>query len=277
MSNLHIQQVHMQSLAGWWFLTCQNKVLCVPQGQRVPFGQVDELTIDNALLLNAEYFADYQGEPCYRLALEETVDVGLGEWLDLYSLISELDEPLFMLAGRALQHALFLQTHRFCGQCGQIMTRVDWELAMQCKDCGFRAYPRISPSIIVAIRRDDQILLACHKRHSQSKDKDRLYTVLAGFVEAGETLEQCLHREVKEEVNLKVHNVRYQGSQPWPFPHSMMVGYIADYLKGNIQVQRSELLEANWYHIDELPRLPHPGTIARSMIDTLVAQISNQQ
>lgn len=258
-------------LAGWWFITCQQQLLSVPQGNHIPFGEMGDLPIADELLEQAEYFTDYQGEPCYCLELTEVRDIGLGEWSSLYELLSVLPEDFFNLAGKAMQRHLFLRTHQFCGQCGHSMDVVDWELAVQCPSCGFRAYPRISPSIIVGIRRDNQILLACHKR--QRATTDPIYTVIAGFVEGGETLEQCVEREVAEEVGLKVTNVRYIASQPWPFPHSMMVAYLADYAGGELRLQRSELTAADWYDIDQLPRMPAHGTIARRLIEQLRDEI----
>ncbi|MFM2482994.1 NAD(+) diphosphatase [Celerinatantimonas sp. YJH-8] len=269
-----LQNHFRPDLAGWWFFTCQQQLLCVPQGSHIPFGQMDEMPVDESVLVQAEYLCDYQGEPCYSLAFDEPIDIGLGEWVSLYSLLNELNSDFFNLAGKAMQRQLFLKTHRFCGQCGQPMQQVDWELAMQCPSCGFRAYPRLSPSIIVGIRKGSQILLAQHNRHTQRSTP--IYTVIAGFVEGGETLEQCVLREVQEEVGLKVDKLRYVGSQPWPFPHSMMVAYLADYADGAIRIQRSELKEANWFEIDQLPPLAATGTIARRLIDQLCDEIRQE-
>lgn len=271
---MSVSHPNRQSLAGWWFFTSQDKILCVPQGQRIPFGQIDDLPVAESWLTQAEYFNDYMGEPCYRLALDEPIDLGLGEWITLYQLVSDLDEAFFLLAGQAMQQALFLKTHQFCGQCGQPMARVEWEFAMQCEHCGFRAYPRISPCIIVAIRKENSILLACHKRHV--KKDNPIYTAVAGFVETGETLEHCVQREAFEETGIHVDNIRYAGSQPWPFPHSLMMAFLADYQSGEIKVQRSELVDANWFEITNLPQLPKHGTIARKIIDTLVSKISQE-
>ncbi|MFM2486680.1 NAD(+) diphosphatase [Celerinatantimonas yamalensis] len=274
MSLPQVRHPNTESLPGWWFFTCHELLLCVHQGTRIPFGQFTEMPVSTYWLAQAEHFTDYRGEPCYRLELDKPIDLGVGEWLPLYALLSELDEALFMIAGQAMQQALFLATHRFCGRCAKPMQRIDWELAMHCNDCGFRAYPRISPSIIVAIRRGEQILLACHKSHL--KRHISIYTAVAGFVEAGETLEQCVHREVGEEVGIRVNNLRYAGSQPWPFPHSMMVAFLADYQSGQLQIQRSELTDAQWFSLDALPTLPSVGTIARAIIDQLVDIIRAQ-
>ncbi len=126
--------------------------------------------------------------------------------------------------------------------------------------------PANCPCIIVAIRRDDAILLAQHTRH-----RNGVHTVLAGFVEVGETLEQAVAREVMEESGIRVKNLRYVTSQPWPFPQSLMTAFMADYADGEIVVDKKELLTADWYRYDDLPLLPPPGTVARRLIEDTVA------
>lgn len=140
------------------------------------------------------------------------------------------------------------------------------EWAMLCSHCRERYYPQIAPCIIVAIRRDDAILLAQHTRH-----RNGVHTVLAGFVEVGETLEQAVAREVMEESGIRVKNLRYVTSQPWPFPQSLMTAFMADYAEGDIVVDKKELLSADWYRYDDLPLLPPPGTVARRLIEDTVA------
>lgn len=182
------------------------------------------------------------------------------------------DGRLFALAGKGIQLALFYQTHRWCGCCGKHTTPSTTEFACLCHHCHQRYYPQIAPCIIVAIRRKDSILLARHLRHNKP-----IYTTLAGFVESGETLEQGLHREVMEESNLKVDNLRYVASQSWPFPHSLMVGFLADYVSGEIKIQPDELLDANWYHYSQLPKLlPDVGTISRRLIEDSIALCRNE-
>lgn len=133
---------------------------------------------------------------------------------------------------------------------------------MLCHKCGFRAYPRISPCVLVAIVKQQQILLARSKRH-----KAGFYSILAGFVESGETLEQAAVREVKEEVGIDITNLRYVGSQPWPFPHSLMTGFIADYQAGEIICQPDEIEEADWFDFANLPEVPPAQTLSGTMIE----------
>lgn len=181
-----------------------------------------------------------------------------------------IDEALFLLASKAVQYGHMSQTQRFCAQCGGRNYLNHNEIAMQCGECRTIHYPRIFPCIIVAVRKDDKILLAQHPRH-----KTGMYTVIAGFTEVGETLEQCVAREVEEEAGIRVTNIRYFGSQPWAFPSSMMVAYLADYDSGEIAPDYSELTDAAWFGPDEMPEVAPPGTIARALIDHTVTQIRN--
>lgn len=249
----------------WWFILSEGKVVALDRGNYIPFGNLDELPFPVGIAENKTLLGKYQDSPCYLIEVEESLDVGLGEYVTLRSLLGNADDLLFDMAGRAFQIALFYKTHQFCGQCGEKMQRIDWEIAMKCYHCQHRAYPRVSPCIIVAIRKEKQILLALHNRH-QSVDRP-MYTTLAGFTEAGETLEACVEREVFEEVGLKIKNIQYVASQPWPFPHSLMMGFTADYASGEIKIDPNELTEANWYDANDLPTVPRHGTIARKLIE----------
>ncbi len=179
-------------------------------------------------------------------------------------------EQDFLLISRAIQFGHMVQSQRFCPQCGGRNHLNHNQLAMQCNDCRTLHYPRIFPCVIVAVRKDKQILLAQHPRH-----KTGMYTVIAGFVEVGETLEQCVAREVMEETGISVTNIRYFGSQPWAFPSSLMMGFLADYDGGTIKPDYSELSDARWYGVDEMPEVAPKGTIARELIEHTVEQIKN--
>lgn len=249
----------------WWFIVSEQKVVALQQGELIPFGLIEDLPFPAGLTDNKLLLGEYQGAPCYLVETDALQDVGLGEYVGLRALLGRVPDPLFDMVGRALQIALFYQTHHYCGQCGKKMTKIDWEIAMKCYHCQHRTYPRVSPCIIVAIRKEKQILLALHKRHQNSSQP--LYTVLAGFTEAGETLESCVEREVYEESGIRVKNIQYVTSQPWPFPHSLMMGFIADYESGEITTDPQELISADWYDVDKLPHIPRHGTIARKLIE----------
>lgn len=191
----------------------------------------------------------------------------------LRALFMANEQELFFLVAKAWQIVLFKRTHRYCGQCGFEMVQVNWEMAMQCTRCGHRCYPRISPCIIVAIRHRDKILLA----QGPSQKERKMFSTLAGFVESGESLEQAVHREVFEEVGIKIKNLRYFASQPWPFPHSLMMGFFADYASGEIQVDGKEILEADWFGADNLPFVPPNLSIAGQLIEATLTEIAQQQ
>jgi NAD+ diphosphatase len=162
------------------------------------------------------------------------------------------------------------RTHQFCGRCGAPMERVPNERAKKCTVCGLTNYPRLSPAIIIAVTRmiegEKRILLARNHRFPAGR-----YSVLAGFVEPGESLEECAAREVMEEVGIEIGNIRYFGSQPWPFPNSLMLGFTADYQVGDFHLEDAEIAEAGWFSANNLPNLPQKPSIARQLIDAFVA------
>ncbi len=159
----------------------------------------------------------------YGVALVDKWETDAYQWSGLRNKLGVIDDPLFMLVGRALQLCQWQIDHRFCGRCGRL-TRVDMmDSAKVCEPCQLRFYPRISPCMIVAVTRGEEILLAYHKRATRI-----VYSTLAGFVEAGERVEDCVRREVKEEVGISIHQPQYLFSQPWPFPSQLMLGFIAE-------------------------------------------------
>jgi NAD+ diphosphatase len=183
-------------------------------------------------------------------------------WFGLRSLFGQVGDGFLGVASRACQIAEWARTHRFCGACAAPMTLAPGERAMRCTACGHLAYPRISPAMMVLIKKGDQRLLACHANSPYKR-----FTALAGFLEAGESIEEAVHREVFEEVGLRVHNLRYFGSQSWPFPHSLMIAFTADYLDGEIVTDPNEITEARWFGPgDEWPTLPHTVSIASELL-----------
>jgi NAD+ diphosphatase len=185
--------------------------------------------------------------------------VGLRAFFDL------ADEAAYGQAARAYQLLHWRRTHRFCSCCGQPMHRHAVERAMHCAACGYLSYPRINPVVIVRITRGNEILLA-----RRATGATGFFSLVAGFVEAGETLEQAVHREVAEEVGVQLANVRYFSSQPWPYPNNLMVGFTADFAGGTIQPDGAEIAEAGWFTADRLPTLPGRMSISRRLIDDFV-------
>jgi len=183
---------------------------------------------------------------------------------DLFEL---LDEDHFWLGARAVQIVAWNRTHKFCSQCGTPTQAHPRDRARICPDCGLQFFPRLSPAIIVLVEKGGELLLARSPRFPPGR-----YSVLAGFVEPGETLEEAVAREVREEVNIQVDNIRYFGSQLWPFPNSLMLGFTASYAGGEIGIDEDEIVDANWYSPDNLPELPPNISIARKLIDTFLAK-----
>jgi len=180
----------------------------------------------------------------------------------LRSLFGTLDEETMALAGRAYQIAEWARTHQFCGVCAAPMQMQHGERCFQCATCSMIAYPRISPAMMVLIKKGEAVLLARHAAHVASR-----FTALAGFVEVGESIEETVHREVFEEVGLRINNLRYFGSQSWPFPHSLMIAFTADYVSGDITLNPAEIAEARWFSKnDELPLIAPSFSIAGSLI-----------
>ncbi|WP_052417365.1 NAD(+) diphosphatase [Cellvibrio mixtus] len=189
------------------------------------------------------------------------------QWQGLRSQLERLTPGAFQLAGRALQIARWFYDHRFCGRCGQPTAQDSLDFARVCQRCSLRFYPRISPCMIVLVTRGDEILLAHHHRASRV-----MYTTLAGFVEAGEGVEECIRREVMEEVGVRVRKLEYFHSQPWPFPGQLMLGFFAEYEAGEISIDPIEIIDAKWFRYDELPQVPATATVAGQLIAHYVGQ-----
>jgi NAD+ diphosphatase len=190
-------------------------------------------------------------------------------WQGLRGLYGKLDDNLFALAGRALQYIDWDRTHQFCGRCGTPTQHREHERARECPQCKLIAYPRIAPAVMCLVRRGQEILLARSPHFLPG-----MYSALAGFVEPGESLEQCLAREVLEETGIRIANLRYFASQPWPFPHSLMIAFVADYAGGEITPAPDEIEDAQWFALDALPKLPNRISIARRLIDGVMAEMA---
>jgi NAD+ diphosphatase len=209
---------------------------------------------------------------CFSAELDAELALGEGWTVDnLRQLYASLGDAWFQLAGRAVQILDWDRNHQFCGRCGAPMAPVPNERAKRCTVCGLSNYPRLSPAMIIAVTREiegeKRLLLARNHRFPAGR-----YSVLAGFVEPGESLEECALREVKEEVGIDIDNIRYFGSQPWPFPNSLMLGFTAGYAGGDLQLEDAEIAEAGWFSAGNLPNLPQRPSIARRLIDAFVEE-----
>ena len=181
----------------------------------------------------------------------------------LRALFGAIDEALLAVAGRAFQINEWVRTNRYCGVCATPMAAVAGERCFRCPACANMAYPRISPAMMVLVRRGDEILLAKH-----AATRTNRYTALAGFLEVGESIEDAIHREVFEEVGLAVQDLRYFASQSWPFPHSLMIAFTAEYAGGDLALEVNEIADARWFGPgDELPEIPSGVSIASELIN----------
>jgi NAD+ diphosphatase len=192
-------------------------------------------------------------------------------WEGLRTLFSVLEDAHFALAGRAIQLIDWDRHHRYCGRCGTPTEAKAEERARICPACKLTAYPRIAPAVMALVRREREILLGRSPHFPPG-----MYSALAGFVEPGETLEQCLAREVEEEVGVQVSRIRYFASQPWPFPNSLMIAFVCDWKSGDIRPQAGEIEDAKWFDVLQLPELPSRISIARRLIDAVVAEMHEE-
>lgn len=248
----------------WWIVVSGDRILQHKESPGLLRGAWHHMEDFHDWQDEVIQIGEVNSKPCFMLDLEgQHVTQEQYEGVGLRAMLMQIQSELFYVVSRAWQVALFLRTHRFCGRCGSRMTRVEWELATHCHHCKHRCYPRISPCIIVAIRKGSQILLAQGRHH-----KNDMYSTLAGFVESGETLEQAVHREVFEEVGIKIKNLAYFASQPWPFPHSLMCGFTAEYASGDINVDGDEIIKADFFDFDALPNIPPTFSIAGQLIET---------
>ena len=240
----------------------------------------DELSIpifDEIRKLNIKYenefFLGQLGEKaCFAIETsEEIILTDDFELIPLYEIGALLDEELFLIAGRANQILNWDNTHRFCGKCGSKTDNKKDELAKVCPNCNHVMYPVICPAIIVAVTKGEEILLA-HNRGF----KNNMYSLIAGFVEAGEELKNTVKRAVFEEVGIKVKNITYYTSSPWSFPNSLMIGFFAEYESGEIKVDGNEIVHADWFTKDNFPNIPKKFTLARKLIDKYIGGDSHQ-
>ncbi|AMO56659.1 NAD(+) diphosphatase [Endozoicomonas montiporae] len=194
-------------------------------------------------------------------------DIPSADQTPLRSILSLQHEGLTLLLSHGLQILTAERDHRFCGRCGSRCDGKAGEWAMVCNRCSAHYYPRISPCIIVLVHRGDEVLLVMHNRHVRDNP---VFTTVAGFIEPGESAEEGVIREVMEETGIKVKNPEYRFSQNWPFPHSLMLGFHAEYESGDILLDSKELSDGDWFHIDNLPDIPPGFTIARKLINYFI-------
>ena len=265
---------------GYWLVRCQGEFFVdanggngdapsglFPSGKEVGFAASVPLPLPLPV-------GSWLGKPCFAIEIGEPTDLVLGAGFQrsgIRAVFGMAGAEAFALVGRASLLLDWQKNHRFCGRCATPTERKPAEFAMLCPNCGLLAYPRISPAVMVLIGRGQgrkrEFLLARSPHF-----REGMFSALAGFVEAGETLEQAAVREVREEVGVEIANLRYFHSQPWPFPDSLMLAFFADYAGGEIQPQPGEIEAAGWFAVDELPLLPNLESIARRLIEAAISE-----
>lgn len=242
------------------------RVASRPQWARLPFGATPGLDAES---LRTLYLGRLGETHCYAAEVAADAPPPPGaSWENLRTLFSVLDDALFDIAGRALQIVDWDRTHQYCGRCGTPTLAKADERVRVCPSCRLSAYPRVAPAIMALICRGREVLLGRGPHFPRG-----MYSALAGFAGPGESLEQCLMREVAEEVNVSVGNIRYFASQPWPFPHSLMIAFTCDWTGGEIRPDPAEIEDAAWFDVFHLPKLPSKISIARALIDAVTGDM----
>ncbi|MEQ8693395.1 MAG: NAD(+) diphosphatase [Pseudomonadales bacterium] len=265
----HVASEEADAGDAWYFVFTRGELVC-SKAQGVP----EPITADDFRWFDMEvsskhFLGHYLNRPCWAVAAQGSVAEGFIT-TGLRGLLGRTNQSLFYLAGRAQQIIEWHESHKFCGRCGEPMQDHHIDRAKQCGSCKLICYPRLSPSIIVLITKGKEMLLARNAAWPNG-----MYSTLAGFVEPGESVEQCLHREVFEEVGLRVKNLRYFGSQSWPFPNSLMLGFHAQYDSGEIVCQADEIADAQWFSADNLPQIPPKTAISGWLIEEFIQSLGD--
>lgn len=255
-----------------WFIIQKDQLLVSAGAELDLFPEMLDPSEWDVPLVRPHYLGQYNGQYCFAGEVTHPMEAPVGwRWSGLRALFDQIDASLLPVAARALEIVEWDRSHQFCGRDGTLTETVDYERARRCPKCHTMYYPRLSPAIMVLVRRQDTLLLARGPHF-----KPGTYSALAGFVEPGEALEDTVAREVYEEVGILVGNLQYFGSQSWPFPHSLMLAFTADYVAGELHPDGVEIEDARWFTPGDLPELPHPKTLSRRLIDATLAQMTGK-
>lgn len=245
-----------------WFLFHKDEILVKEEEGLVTIPRAGDLNIFSNQPTDVQSIGFFHEEECFIANMsDENIPAGFS-FKKVKPLYGHMEDDYFWFACRAFHLFNWMKTSKFCGCCGSRMNLLSTEIAMKCSSCGHLVYPRISPAIIVAVIKENQLLLARSKRFPPNR-----YSVIAGFVEPGETIEQCVKRELKEEVGIEVEEIKYFGSQPWSFPDSLMVAFTAKAITGEITIDNNEIVAADWFTPHNLPDLPDKPSVGRQLID----------
>ncbi|RPI45506.1 MAG: NAD(+) diphosphatase [Betaproteobacteria bacterium] len=251
-----------------WFAFHEGRMLVVVDGEDLLLPRCTNLTELGLEPARVQYLGTLKGEPAFsaEIAVQHTPPGMV--WHGLRTLLGRFDEPLVAVASRAAQIIEWDRTHQYCGRCGTATVLRTEQRARSCPSCRLTVYPRINPAIMVLITNGREVLLA--RRPTAPKNR---FSALAGFVEAGESLEETVARESYEEVGVQVKNIRYFGSQSWPFPNSLMIAFTAEYAGGEVRPDGAEIEEARWFAPDQLPNIPEGISISRWLIDAVTGEL----
>lgn len=242
-----------------WYIFYKDQLLLQKQGNRYIIPLCSESPVDVEHILPVEMSDGTKAMAAFTHKPLKETDTFLP--MGLRASYEFLDPLFYAQAGKAYEIIYWDQHSRYCPVCGTPTEQLGL-IMKKCPQCGNEMYPAVSPAILVLIRRGDEILLV-HARNFRGT----FYGLVAGFLETGETLEQCVEREVKEETGLTIRNITYFGNQPWPYPSNLMIGFIADYVSGEIKLQDEELSAGSFFSKDNLPEIPQKLSLARKMID----------
>lgn len=255
----------------YWFIFQNERLLIVKNSNKALLTSADNLKtqfVREYLLSHFDEFEVYCAELDLELTLPPDVDA-----IPMRQALEILGPDWYTIAAKAYSIINWDKNHSFCGRCGSMTVCKENTFERICTICSLSFYPRISPSIIVLIKRGDEILMARGYHFPPG-----VYGLIAGFIEAGENIEQAIHREVQEEVGIKIKNLTYFSSQSWPFPDSLMIGFIAEYASGDLVLSHDEIESAGWYRFDSLPGMPSTSiSIARKLIDHFINEMQQKK
>lgn len=266
--NISDKLKNVPSAPNHWFLFQENQLILLQLNETLTLPAFENISSYQESLLSLHSLGDYNKSQCFCAEVKPGINLGSAHVLmPIKQAFNVLEDVWFSFIVKSAQILNWSKHHQYCGQCGHQTTQKYDVYEAHCESCNMVFYPRISPSIIVLIKKGNQILMARGEHFAKG-----VYGLIAGFVSPGETLEEAVHREVMEEVGITIKNLRYFGSQPWPFPDSLMVAFEAEYDAGDIVIDDVEIKEAGWYGVNDLPGMPSSSrSIARVMIDTFLA------
>lgn len=249
----------------YWFIFCKTELLLEKQPDgtyTIPSGEEPPIKLNDWHNIHDLTAPDDDYETKSVMIDSPVTDNASYEMCGLRASYYKLPKELYLKAGKCQEILYWDANTKFCGVCGAPM-KMHTDISKRCTNCGKEVWPQLATAVIVLVRRGDEVLLV-HARNFRGD----FFGLVAGFVETGETLEEAVHREVLEETGITIDNLQYFGSQPWPYPCGLMVGFRADYVSGDIHLQRSELSKGAWFHRDNLPQIPEKLSIARKLIDS---------